>query len=387
MRTKFLTLVFLLLPFIAHTEDTDSQQSDSTHAAPLPPSESVIKKIAIGSCHNQKKPAPIWKAITEASPQLILLLGDNIYSDTHDPEEYRSVYKEWKKIRPFKSLFTSIPMLFIWDDHDYGKNDEGRDDHPTREQIQRVFLEELYIPTDRRAWQSEGIYDAYIFGPENKRLQIILLDTRTFRSPLSTHPYGKRITPSGALLGKYIPTDDYTTTILGEAQWQWLEEQLRIPAQIRLIASSIQVLSNEHGWECWGNFPHERQRLLRLIRDTHAEGVILLSGDRHMAEFSRLPVDDPLSPGYPITEFTSSSLNMSGFKNPAEPNPYRIPETKQITENNFGLIDIDWDSDDPLITLSICSERNKNLQTIQFPLSSLQITSPTKDVTNDSSSD
>jgi hypothetical protein len=59
----------------------------------------------------------------------------------------------------------------------------------------------------------------------------------------------------------------------------------------------------------WGNFPSERQRLFRLIRDTRANGVVLLSGDRHLAEMSRLPVDHPDGVGYPLFDVTSSSLN------------------------------------------------------------------------------
>jgi alkaline phosphatase D len=30
--------------------------------------------------------------------------------------------------------------------------------------------------------------------------------------------------------------------MLGEEQWKWLEEQLQVPADIRIIASSIQML-------------------------------------------------------------------------------------------------------------------------------------------------
>ena len=76
--------------------------------------------------------------------------------------------------------------------------------------------------------------------------------------------------------------------MLGEDQWAWLEEQLRTPAEVRLIASSIQVVAEDHGWEKWMNFPHERERLYRLIRETRAEGVVFLSGDRHLAELSMM---------------------------------------------------------------------------------------------------
>ncbi len=53
----------------------------------------------------------------------------------------------------------------------------------------------------------------------------------------------------------YIPNTDVDVTVLGDAQWKWLEDQLKVPAEFRIIGSSYQVLSDRHGWEMWGNFP------------------------------------------------------------------------------------------------------------------------------------
>ena len=41
------------------------------------------------------------------------------------------------------------------------------------------------------------------------------------------------------------------------------------------------------------NFPHERAKLYKLIRDTKAAGVVFLSGDRHLAELSMMEGDVP----------------------------------------------------------------------------------------------
>ena len=97
--------------------------------------------------------------------------------------------------------------------------------------------------------------------------------------------------------------------MLGPEQWTWLEAQLREPADLRLIVSSIQLVADGHQFEHWGNFPRERKRLFNLIRDTRASGVVLLSGDRHLAEISKLSASDPEGPGYPLFDITSSSLN------------------------------------------------------------------------------
>ena len=63
---------------------------------------------------------------------------------------------------------------------------------------------------------------------------MILLDTRSFRSPLKTVPKEQAM-----LGGVYVPDDDPAKTMLGAAQWQWLENELRRPAELRKVVSSI----------------------------------------------------------------------------------------------------------------------------------------------------
>ena len=141
---------------------------------------------------------------------------------------------------------------------------------------------------------------------------------------------------------------DPTTTILGEAQWRWLGEQLRVPAEVRLLVSSIQVVAEDHGFEKWMNFPHEREKLYTLMRETGAEGVIILSGDRHLAELSMM--DAGL--GYPIYDLTASAFNQSSRSwRPFETNRHRVATMNW--GDNFGLITIDWDQPDPRISLQI----------------------------------
>ncbi len=190
-------------------------------------------------------------------------------------------------------------------------------------------------------------------------MQIILLDQRYFRSPLKTGFVGGE--PGEGRRGKYVGNTDAGATVLGDAQWKWLAEQLRLSAELRILGASFQFVADESGSECWGNFPLERERLLRLIRDTKAKGIVFISGDRHLAEISRLAADDPLSPGYPLYDVTSSSLNKpSGnvtrakvrFAN--EINMYRVGLT--YFDVNFGFIAIDWDAADPVVRLQVRDE-------------------------------
>jgi alkaline phosphatase D len=169
------------------------------------------------------------------------------------------------------------------------------------------------------------------FGPEGRRVQVILLDTRWFRSPL------RRTDRRGAPgRERYLPDDDPAKTMLGDAQWAWLERQLRRPAELRLVVSSIQVLAEGHGWERWGNLPRERDRLLGLVGATGASGVVFLSGDRHLGAIYREEQGLP----YPIHDVTSSGLTKSYRSDEAGPNRLGEP----LGEVNFGTVEIDWEA-------------------------------------------
>ncbi len=320
--------------------------------------ERLLSRIAFGSCAKQDKPQPIWEAVVETKPQMFLFLGDNIYGDTDDMNVLRAKYALLGDQPGYQKLKQTCPVLGTWDDHDYGANDAGAE-YPMKRESQQIFLDFFGVAKDDPRRTQEGVYSSHIFGPVGKRVQIILLDVRYFRSRLKTGFQPGE--PGDGFRGKYVPNTDADATMLGAAQWSWLEQQLKVPAELRVIGSGLQVLADEHGSEMWGNFPADRQRLFRLIRDTRANGVVLLSGDRHLAEIARLPADHKDGIGYPLFDITSSSLNApSGnftkslirFAN--EVNSYRVGLT--YFDVNFGSIAIDWDAADPVVRLQVREE-------------------------------
>ena len=326
------------------------------------PADKIMRTIAFGSCAHQDRPQPIWEAITDLQPDLFLLLGDNIYADTQDMDEMRRKYARFGAQSGFRKLCEACPILATWDDHDYGKNDAGAS-YPMREESQRIFCDFFNEPASSPRRQREGIYDSSVFGPPGQRVQIILLDTRYFRSRLTRG--GRRgLNPNG-YPGRYVANNDPQSTILGQAQWAWLERQLEVEADLRVMVSSIQVAAEDHGFEKWMNLPHERQRLCDLIRQTRAGGIIVVSGDRHKAELSRL--DDCAD--YPLYDVTSSGLNRpSGWYN--EINRHRIGS--EYHDENFGVIRIDWDSPEPTVSLQIRKLDGEPAIVHDVPLSALQ---------------
>ena len=170
---------------------------------------------------------------------------------------------------------------------------------------------------------------------------MILLDTRTFRDRL--------VSNDGTGMNDYVPNTSPDSTFLGEAQWAWLEARLREPADLRIIASSNQFAHTYNGWESWTNVPWEQARMLDLIRETKAEGVLFISGDVHWGEISRMRTPAL----YPIWDVTSSGLTETWPS--LMPNDNRVGEA--VRDPNFGLIEVDWAAEK--IILRIIDARNR----------------------------
>jgi alkaline phosphatase D len=291
-----------------------------------------LTRIAFGSCADQKKPQPIWDAILAYRPDLFVFMGDNVYGDFHsaDAEPLKKAYADAARIEPYARLMRSVPHLAVWDDHDYGRNDAGAD-FPFKDVSKSLFLDFFNAPAGDVRRMRDGLYrPSRIIGPAGYRVQVILLDLRWFKSPWK--PTDQRGAPGKE---RYLPDSDPTKTMLGETQWSWLAAELRKPAELRIIVSSIQVLAEGHGWERWGNFPLERQKLLATIREARADGVVFISGDRHIGALYREKPDGL----YPLTEITSSGLNQFYWA-AKEAGPNRVGELYAMP--NFGVIEIDW---------------------------------------------
>ncbi len=323
-------------------------ESDQTAAAtpvePVVHADKTLSRIAFGSCAKQDRPAPVFDAINTLKPEAFIWLGDNVYADTTDMTIMRAKYRQQAGRPSYQALTQSAVILGTWDDHDYGQNDAGAE-FPAKKDAKIELLNFLGESADSARRGREGVYEAYEFGPAGRRVQVILLDMRWFRGPVVNDPAVRRQTGSGP----YPPTNDPTVTMLGDAQWAWLEAMLRRPADVRIIGSSMQLLANQHTWERWGMLPHERQRMIDLIDRSGAGGVVVISGDRHAAEISSMTLP---TAGYPLYDVTSSSLN-SPLGNPRpEVNELRT-HAERYTEANFGLIEIDWSAQQPSITMQV----------------------------------
>jgi alkaline phosphatase D len=337
--------------------------------------------IAFGSCASQHKPQTIWDDIGKHQLDAFLFIGDNMYADIEmidgeriyepvsRPERFAAAYNELSKVSEFAGFREQVPLLMgTWDDHDYGANDAGKN-YFLKHQSQQAFLDFFGFADNDPIRQQQGVYHAKTLIDDGRAVQIIMLDTRFHLGARIENPNGRPINK-----GPYIPQTNKQESILGEQQWKWLEQQLKQPADVRLLVSSIQVVAYEHAWEAWGNFPHERQRLYDLIESSQANGVVILSGDRHLMEISKDVGQLGHSTPYPMWDFTSSGLTQA-FSEVNEANSFR--QGNVVRDTHYGLVDIHWHQTDLMqseIVMTAYGLDQKVFETARVRLGELQVT-------------
>ncbi|SNZ00375.1 alkaline phosphatase D family protein [Flagellimonas pacifica] len=321
MRYIFLSLSFFVFLFGCRSKEKEPLSSQVG-------SEGLdsIFVIAFGSCNKQNIPNPFWDDILDQHPDVWIWGGDNIYADTDNMNELQSMYGSQNNNEGYRLLKSKVPVIGTWDDHDYGVNDGG-EEFLMKKESQQLFLDFMGIPKDDKRREQEGVYASHTFSLPKGKVKIMVLDTRYFRSQLEKDENPNR---------RYKPNNSDDATILGMSQWRWLKRELETSeADFNLIVTSIQFLSREHGFEAWGNFPKEIEKLEELITTSKAKGVMILSGDRHISEFSASTLDGM---SYPLIDFTSSGLTHSYSSFHGEPNQFRIGEVVSVP--SYGLIEL-----------------------------------------------
>lgn len=324
---KRLLLILLVLTAINCREDSASNNQNTTNSSNATTADLTM---VFASCNDQDREQPLWEPIVATEPDVFVWGGDNIYADTDDMEKMEADYNKVWANPLYTKLAKNTHITGAWDDHDYGLNDAGAE-WIKKEEAQQLFLDFLKVPSDDPRRNQEGTYYSEIITTEKGTIKLIVLDTRYFRSPLKKSEIPNR---------QYdMWPEDHQGTILGADQWSWLASELEEDtADFTVIVSSIQYLSSAHGWERWQTFPSEAIRLRNLLKEAKAKRIMILSGDRHMAEIS---VDPGAGLDYPLIDFTSSGMTHTWPLSATEGNPFRVSNV--IKRLNFGVLLFDFD--------------------------------------------
>ncbi len=288
-------------------------------------SSKALTRIAFGSCNYSWQDQSYWKLIAREQPDLWIWLGDNIYSDLATDGLRDDLYQNLKGNSFYKQFRSEVPIIGTWDDHDYaGNNSDKNFSH--KDISKRSMLSFLDVPSNAPVWEHCGVYQSYAFGPIGKRVQTILIDNRYNMDKSLIQP-----------------------KLLGDIQWQWLEDTVRSSdADLIIFGSGINMTSPFAGGELegWHSFAKDKSRFYGLIAEVGIP-TIVLSGDRHFAEITKTI----LPGGLPLFEVMSSGLTHCS--------PLVLPHPgaliPAIGQKNFGFLTIDWDDIGPQVKLEIKS--------------------------------
>lgn len=239
-------------------------------------------RLAMGSCASSE-PAPIWSAIGLWDIDGLVLLGDTPYIDSRDLSVARRKHREFLLVPELAMLLRNTPTWGTWDDHDFGGNDtDGR--MPGKENTRRAFVE--YRAHTGFGDGQEGVYTSFRRGP----LEVFLVDPRYFARTAKDAE------------GRF--------TLLGDAQWSWLENGLRAStAPFKAIACGM-IWDDKENSESddWGSYPHERARLEHFLGAERITGAILIGGDIHVSRHLHYPESADRA-GYPLDQLIVSPLH------------------------------------------------------------------------------
>ncbi len=283
-----------------------------------------LTKIAFGSCNRTHKDQSFWDTIAKLEPDLWISLGDNIYADDLSIGDRLTKYRQLRANFHYSRFVETIPVIGTWDDHDYASNNCGGE-FEEKSMSRELFLD--FFDLDFRKFNDiSGVYQSFTFGPRGQRTKIVLLDCRYNMDAARTHKQ-----------------------LLGQEQWHWLDRELAsADFDLLILGSSIGLTSEAVGLgiEGWASYGEDQHRLYSSLNALNLP-TLILSGDRHQADISRIKLES----GANIYEFMSSGLTHAL--------PIPIPNSARISqligERNFGWLEIDWNAPRPSLTMQIRS--------------------------------
>ncbi|MEC7566469.1 MAG: alkaline phosphatase D family protein, partial [Planctomycetota bacterium] len=230
----------------------------------------------------------MWNTIAATQPDVLMLLGDNVYSDAPEIPEMQHYCYYRRQSRPeFRKLVSKTTVYSIWDDHDFGTNDcQGgpRIDQPEwKIPVWNVYRNNWVNPAYGGGPGKPGVWYDYYIGD----VHFIMTDGRIYRN--------------------LNPTDGSRATMLGPLQLEWLKKTIaESKGTFTVLVSPVPWVFGAKGdsKDTWNGFKVERNEIFDVIAEAKKDGVLLMSADRHRSDLWKIEHDNV----YPLYEFNSSRL-------------------------------------------------------------------------------
>ena len=301
-------------------------------------------RVAFGCCMDHSERQDVFDALNLADPEVFVFLGNTVDVDAGDMDDMLEAYDVLNRFRGPKVLRRQSAVMSMWNRTDYAIDGQAGTNNPLKYAVRNHFLTFWREPiSSPRMFQEHGIAKAVVFGEAPQRVQVIMLDGRWNRDPLTRVGWVERLKRAlDSEQGPYLPNP--SATLLGDAQWQWLAEQLQKPAEVRVLMSATPFFAPLNGYDSWAMYATEQQRLVEMLQQLQPQGLVLATGDRGFGELAK--IDDVLS--YPLWQVTS------GYLSSASEAPYRFEQRhgEALEQARYGQIEVRW-QDTPELILSL----------------------------------
>jgi phosphodiesterase/alkaline phosphatase D-like protein len=253
-------------------------------------------RIAFGSCGDFRAAnQSAFPAIIAERPLAFIHTGDLHYSDTNSKvaDEYRYNYDNVLGHVAQGPLFRSMPVIYMWDDHDFSGNDSDTN-AVGRDTARSVYRER--VPSYPLGAVGGTVAQAFTIG----RVRFIMTDLRSAAVATTTR-------------------ESASKTKMGASQKAWFKQEL-INARDNSFPLIVWVcpdpwigparVGSEDGW---GAYATERTEIANFIRDNRISNVTIMSGDMHaLAYDDGTNSDYATGGGAPMTVLQAAALTADG---------------------------------------------------------------------------
>lgn len=263
----------------------------------------------------------IFETMSKVPAAFNIWLGDNWYTREVDfytrwGMNYRASHDRATPV--LQKFMASMPQYSIWDDHDYGPDNSGKE-FILKDESRKVFMNYSLNPSYGE--DGKGIYSVIGYSD----VDVFLTDDRFFRSQ-DEMPDSMNGKPNTA------------KTYFGKMQMEWLKNALLYSkATFKVIATGSQVLNPFSTAECMKAYSAEYYDLMNFLEEQKIKGVLFFTGDRHHSEV----IKQERFGLYPLYDITTSPITagVSKVRGAELNNPARMSGTL-VEEQNFAKVTV-----------------------------------------------
>jgi hypothetical protein len=286
----------------------------------FPPSmEPATVSLVFASCLSTGSEGWVFDTIREATPRprIFVVTGDLHYENitSRRAERFLEAYDAVHSSHALRRLYGSMPMAYVWDDHDFGDNDSDHSS-PSKQAAQTAYRRA--VPSYLDAERAGAIHQEFTIG----RVRVVITDARSERGETPDH----LLNPD---------TEDWLIDCIIDQRWP-----------VVIWVSPTPWISSDADSDNWGAYAEQRQRIATAIGD-RSRNLVMVSGDAHM-----VAIDDGTHSGFAGPDSGFPVLHAAALDRLGSVKGGEFSHGKYPGAGQFGVVTIDDQGDRILLELS-----------------------------------